>query len=51
MAGLLLRLLALPLDGTDDVFVWKTWSYGALAPGVSRVYDVGGHPTERGMVR
>ena len=51
MAGLLLRLLALPLDGTEDVFVWKTWSYGALAQGVSRVYGVGGHPTERGIVR
>ena len=51
MAGLLVRLLALPLDGTEDVFVWKTWSYGALAQGVTRVYGVGGDPTERGIVR
>lgn len=51
MAGLLVRLLALPLDGTEDVFVWKTWSYGALTQGIARVYGVGGHPAERGIVR
>jgi hypothetical protein len=33
------------------VLVWKTWSYGALAQGVWRLYGVGGHPTERGLVR
>jgi hypothetical protein len=33
------------------VFVWKTWSHGALAQGVTRVYGVGGEPTERGIVR
>jgi hypothetical protein len=33
------------------VFVWKTWSHGALARGVTRVYGVGGEPTERGIVR
>jgi hypothetical protein len=51
LAGLLIRLLALPLEGTEDVLVWKTWSYGALAQGVSRLYGVGGHPAERGLVR
>src|SRR6185503_6868178 len=35
----------------EDVLVWKTWSYGALAQGVSRLYGVGGQPTERGLVR
>jgi len=50
-AGLLIRLIALPLDGTEDVLVWKTWSYGALHQGVSRLYGVGGHPPERGLVR
>jgi len=33
------------------VLVWKTWSYGALHQGVSRLYGVGGHPPERGLVR
>ena len=50
-AGLLIRLIALPLEGTEDVLVWKTWSYGALHQGVSRLYGVGGHPPERGLVR
>src|SRR5262245_2586969 len=50
-AGLLIRLVALPLEGTEDVLVWKTWSYGALHQGVSRLYGVGGHPPERGVVR
>lgn len=51
VAGLLIRIVALPLEGTEDVLVWKTWSYGALHQGVSRVYGVGGHPPERGLVR
>ena len=51
IAGLLIRLLALPLEGTEDVLVWKTWSYGALNQGLSRVYGVGGQPPERGLVR
>jgi 4-amino-4-deoxy-L-arabinose transferase-like glycosyltransferase len=33
------------------VFVWKTWSYGALDQGVTRMYGVGGSPPERGVVR
>ncbi|MEO8076221.1 MAG: hypothetical protein ABI818_07830 [Acidobacteriota bacterium] len=41
----------MPLEGTEDVLVWKTWSYGALAQGVTRLYGVGGQPTERGLVR
>jgi len=51
IAGLLIRLLALPLEGTEDVLVWKTWSYGALYQGLSRLYGVGGQPPERGLVR
>jgi len=31
--------------------VWKTWSYGALHQGVSKLYGVGGSPPERGIVR
>jgi hypothetical protein len=41
----------LPLDGTEDVFVWKTWSYGALNQGVTQLYGVGGSPPTRGQVR
>jgi 4-amino-4-deoxy-L-arabinose transferase-like glycosyltransferase len=51
IAGLLIRLVALPFEGTEDVLVWKTWSYGALNQGVSRLYGVGGQPPERGLVR
>src|SRR5688500_15089873 len=51
VAGLLLRLAALPLEGTEDVLVWKTWSYAALNQGLSRMYGVGGQPPERGLVR
>src|SRR5678816_2426709 len=50
-AGLLVRAFAVPLDGTEDVFVWKTWSYGALQQGITRLYGVGGSPPERGVVR
>jgi hypothetical protein len=48
---LLVRAFAVPLDGTEDVFVWKTWSYGALQQGITRLYGVGGSPPERGVVR
>lgn len=51
LGGLLLRAIGLTLDGTEDVFVWKTWSYGALNQGVTRLYGVGGMPPERGIVR
>jgi 4-amino-4-deoxy-L-arabinose transferase-like glycosyltransferase len=50
-AGLLIRLLALPLEGTEDVLVWKTWSYAAVHQGLARMYGVGGHPPVRGIVR
>jgi hypothetical protein len=49
LSGLIVRLLALPLAGTPDVDVWKTWSYGA-AQDVSTMYGVGGNPPERGVV-
>ena len=48
---MLVRAFAVPLDGTEDVFVWKTWSYGALQQGITRLYGVGGAPPERGVVR
>jgi hypothetical protein len=45
--GLALRLLALPLPGTGDVGIWKTWSYNAVLSGDTVVYGVGGHPPNR----
>jgi hypothetical protein len=47
---LLVRLGAMPLDGTEDMMVWKTWSYGALHQGVTSLYGVGGSPPVRGLV-
>lgn len=49
LLGLLLRAAVLPLAGTEDVQVWKTWSYGA-AEGITSMYGVGGHPSVRGVV-
>jgi hypothetical protein len=41
--GLLVRVLALPLPGTEDVNVWKVWSYAASRD-VTSVYGIGGNP-------
>lgn len=43
VAGAVLRAAVLPLAGTTDVVIWKTWAYGASAdlPGA---YGVGGQP-------
>lgn len=49
VAGLLLRVLCLPLAGTGDVDVWKTWSYGATRD-LTAMYGVGGSPPDRGVV-
>ncbi len=40
----------LPLAGTEDVNVWKTWSYAAATNGVAGMYGVGGAPPIRGIV-
>ena len=50
LAGLILRLATLTLSGTEDVLVWKTWSYGA-SNDVTAVYGVGGSPPTRGLVK
>jgi len=47
--GLVLRIVALPLEGTGDVHVWKTWSYAATN-GILEMYGVGGTPPVRGIV-
>ena len=49
LVGLLLRAAALPLAGTEDVRVWKTWSYGAVH-GIASMYGIGGQPPVRGVV-
>lgn len=49
LLGLLVRTAALPLPGTEDVDVWKIWSFaGAYDP--TGVYGVGGTPPERRML-
>jgi hypothetical protein len=47
LAGLLLRVVALPGPGTGDVTVWKVWGYNAARHGVGGMYGVGGTPPER----
>jgi len=43
------RLVASPLRGTEDVEVWKLWSY-AGGEDVLGVYGVGGTPPERRLL-
>ncbi len=45
----LVRLVGLPLPGTEDVEVWKLWSH-AGADDVLGVYGVGGTPPERRLL-
>ncbi|MGE3273782.1 MAG: hypothetical protein AB7O67_01630 [Vicinamibacterales bacterium] len=46
LAATLLRIAALPLPGTEDVGVWRVWSY-AGSQDVLGVYGVGGTPPAR----
>jgi len=46
IAGLIIRLAALPLPGTHDTVPWRIWSYNAAREGVGRLYGVGGSPPE-----
>jgi hypothetical protein len=48
--GALLRVAALPLPGTEDVAVWRHWSYHASLD-VARMYGVGGDPPTRALLR
>jgi hypothetical protein len=50
LLGLLVRLAALPLPGTEDVLTWKIWAWGASRH-VTHVYGIGGDPPVRGVVR
>ena len=44
------RMLSLPLPGTEDVRVWKIWSYHA-SKDVTSMYGVGGTPPTRGVLK
>lgn len=46
VVSLAIRVLALPLPGTEDMMVWKIWSY-AGAHDVLGMYGIGGDPPER----
>jgi hypothetical protein len=50
VVGAAIRVAALPLPGTNDVAIWKVWSYAAAHEGVGRLYGVGGTPLERRVV-
>lgn len=47
--GALVRVAALPLPGTEDVDVWKIWSYNASLD-VTSMYGIGGDPPVRGVL-
>ena len=50
LSGLVVRIAALPLPGTEDVGTWKIWAFGA-SRNVTEVYGVGGDPPVRGVVK
>lgn len=50
VVGALIRAAALPLPGTTDVAVWKTWSYAAAHQPIGTMYGVGGSPPVRALV-
>ena len=45
-----IRIAALPLPGTEDMGVWKVWSFAA-SQDLLGVYGVGGDPPERRILR
>jgi hypothetical protein len=49
LVGLVLRIAGLPFRGTDDMDVWKLWTY-AGSTSVSTMYGVGGDPPERAVL-
>ena len=49
LLGLIVRLAALPLPGTEDVRTWKIWAFGASRH-ITHVYGVGGTPPVRGVL-
>ena len=48
----LVQVVALPLPGTSDMRVFRTWTYGAATEGPARIYGTGGSlPTWRQVTR
>ena len=45
----LLRVVSLPLPGTEDVGTWRIWAYSA-SHDITGVYGIGGHPPIRGVL-
>ena len=49
-AATMIRLVSLPLRGTEDVGTWKLWLIAA-SDDATRVYGVGGDPPVRGVIQ
>ena len=49
VAATLIRLVSLPLRGTEDVGTWRLWLIAA-SKDPTTVYGVGGHPPVRGVI-
>jgi hypothetical protein len=49
-SGAAIRIAALPLPATEDVAVWRLWSYHASLD-VARMYGVGGDPPTRALLK
>ena len=51
VVGTIVRLAALTLPGTADMGVWKLWTYGGAVEAPTRLYGIGGTPTEWRVVQ
>ena len=51
VVGTVVRLAALTLPGTADMGVWKLWTYGGAVEAPTRLYGIGGSPTEWRVVQ
>jgi hypothetical protein len=49
LAGAVIRVAALPLPGTEDVGVWKIWSFNA-SKDLTGMYGIGGDPPVRAVL-
>jgi len=48
--GAALRIALSPSPGTNDVTLWKEWSYATTRVGVARIYGVADHPPDPAVV-
>ena len=51
VVGTAVRLASLTLPGTADMGVWKLWTYGGAVEAPTRLYGIGGTPTEWRVVQ